>query len=277
MIKQKGFTLVELMIASVIGLIIMAGILNLFINTNRNITLSDALSQNQETGRFTMEFITKNTRLAGYSEDDVIGSVPGLLLPFVALTCAADDEAEACAANNPANARGDRLAIPFVVLPGATYRACTGTVIEPSAGDPTQVANVFWVSNATDTNRELVCRTFDIINKVWHDDQVSIINNVEAFEFQVGIANSSSELYAASYVTVDNITDLSLIRSIRIAILTTSQNQMDENKLQTNIETRTYNLLDAQYEITDGNLRTIFTNTIDLPNLLSNIDVSDPT
>ncbi len=274
--KQYGFTLIELMIASVIGIIIMTGILNLFINTNRNITLSDALSQNQETGRFAMDFLTKNIRKAGYSPDDFTATAAPLLIPNNNITCDIGDEAEACAANNPSDARGDRLSIPFTVISGTTVRSCTGTIINPDAGGPTSAANVFWVSNESDTDRELRCRTYDITNSTWFDSPVSIINNVEAFEFQVGLARFQSEKNTARYVSVDQVTSVALIRAFRIAVLTTSQDELDEDKLQTNVKERTYSLMDADYRsFTDGNLRSIFSNTIELPNQIETVDSAD--
>jgi len=287
--KQQGFTLVELMISSVIGLIIMAGMMNLFITVNQNVALSDALSQNQETGRFAMEYLTKNVRKAGYTDDPKI-SMSSILISSSNIPCTTTSDPEACSENNPDSARGDRLAIPFHVSDGETVRSCTGTVLGDDATDPARAANVFWVSNDPDTDRELLCRVYDMEANDWllnsigeAEAAVSIITNVEAFEFQVGVASRRGSRDAAKYVSVDNIpvnadnlTDIELIRSIRISLLTTSQNTTDENKSSTNQTTRTYSLMDAPYlVITDGNLRTLFNNTIELPNKIENVDSSD--
>lgn len=273
MYSQKGFTLIELMIASLIGITILTGVLNVFITTNRNISLSDALTQNQETGRFGMDYLTKNIRKAGYSEDHTIYNAPALLVPNGQILCISGDEAEACAANNPTTARGDQLSIPFVVNIGDEVTSCTGSIIGDDAADPQIAANVFWVSNDTDTNRELRCRTYDIDNSTWFDTSVSIIDNVEAFEFQVGLAADASSKSAARYVSVDTIdgvnNTVSMIRAIRIMLLTTSQDSLKEAANQTVIKERIYSLMDAPYrEITDGKLRTIFSNTIELPSLI---------
>ena len=285
MYKQSGFTLVELMIASVIGIFLTASLINLFITTNKSVTLSDALSQNQETGRFAMDYLTRFIRQAGYKSDFTQYAPPILMknnpvdcatdpnLPICNLTrvitCVNGDEKDACSLNNPANTLGDRLAIPYVADTGGL--SCTGSDLNID----TKVANVFWVSAEEATKFELRCRAYDYENKEWIDNNpVSIVNNVESLEFQIGVATNSKSRNANKYINIDEFeadSGLSLdnIRSIKVAILTTSRDELDENKVKSDIKTRQYKLLDGSL-ITrpDGNIRNIFTNTIELPNLI---------
>ncbi len=274
--NQRGFTLIELMIASLIGLIVMGGLMNLFITTNRSVALSDSLAQNQETGRFAMEYLTKFIRQAGYTEDYTQQSLPFLFIPHGRagnagyISCTAEPESLACSANNPGNIRGDRLSIPFDVNPGEEARSCTGTIVQGS--DTTEYyVNVFWVSATAANNRELRCQTYDKGANAWHDNAVTIINNVESMEFQVGLALNDTSKHAGRYVSVDNLIAGSLltVRSIRIALLTTSLDATDSNKVNTTKKERIYSLLDAPYlTINDGNLRNIFSNTIPLVNAI---------
>lgn len=285
--KQSGFTLIELMIAGFIGIFILTGLMNLFITTNRSVTLSDSLSQNQETGRFAMGYLTQYIRRAGYNDEmntpflPPIYMAPGTIANPI--TCAtptnntASTQDTPCAADNPdpSNILGDRLAIPINVG-GETddeITSCTGTIIGgngtwPNAGEK-KIVNVFWVNDS----RELRCQTFDRDSNSWLENSpVSIINNVERFEFQVGIAANSDSKNAAQYVSLSTITtsgiDLTLIRSFRIAVLTTSQDDID-TKVQSTLRNRSYNLLDADtFSIEDSNLRNLFINTIELPNMI---------
>jgi len=277
MSNQRGFTLIELMIASLIGLIVMGGLMNLFITTNRSVALSDSLAQNQETGRFAMEYLTKFIRQAGYTEDYTQQSLPFLFVPHGRagnagfISCTADPEALACSANNPGSIRGDRLSIPFDVNPGDEARSCTGTIVKGS--DTTEYyVNVFWVSATAANNRELRCQTYDKGANAWHDNAVTIINNVESMEFQVGVASNMNAKDAGRYVSVDKLIAESLlpnVRSVRIALLTTSLDATDSNKVNTTKKERIYSLLDAPYlTINDGNLRNIFSNTIPLVNAI---------
>ena len=284
--KQSGFTLVELMIAAVIGLFLMASLMNLFITTNKSITLSDALSQNQETGRFAMDYITKFVRQAGLTQDFTLFAPP-LIMPTdltdcednpgapecdapdeKIITCYGVPEKDACSMNNPPEILGDRISIPYVAEAGE--RTCTGSVIAVTS----QISNVFWVSSEAGSEFELRCRTYDYKNKVWIDDPVSIVNNIESLEFQVGIAASETDKNASRYVNIETIHDdvtitINHFRSIRIAILTTSRDELDDKKLTTNIQERKYALLDGPVITTnDGNLRHVFSNTIELPNMI---------
>ncbi|MDE2196869.1 MAG: PilW family protein [Gammaproteobacteria bacterium] len=64
--RQRGLSLVELMIALTVGVILLAGVVSIFISSRRSYSTNNAVSQLQENGRFAMDFITHDTRLAGY-------------------------------------------------------------------------------------------------------------------------------------------------------------------------------------------------------------------
>lgn len=64
---QAGLSLVELMIAMVIGLVLMTGVLQIFLGSKRVYTTQDALSRIQENGRLAVDFLSRDTRMAGYA------------------------------------------------------------------------------------------------------------------------------------------------------------------------------------------------------------------
>jgi len=64
---QSGVTLVELMIALVLGLIIAAGISQIFVSSQKTYRISEEQSRMQESARFGFEFLTRGFREAGYS------------------------------------------------------------------------------------------------------------------------------------------------------------------------------------------------------------------
>ncbi|GMR20778.1 MAG: hypothetical protein BMS9Abin36_1375 [Gammaproteobacteria bacterium] len=63
---QRGFTIIELMISLMLGLLIMAGISQIFITSKTSYSHEDASARAQEGGRFSMEFIASDIRMAGY-------------------------------------------------------------------------------------------------------------------------------------------------------------------------------------------------------------------
>lgn len=64
--KQQGLSLVELMIALVLGLVLSAGVFQVFTNSSQTYRLSDSLSNMQENLRFALGRLQYETRMAGY-------------------------------------------------------------------------------------------------------------------------------------------------------------------------------------------------------------------
>jgi len=64
--REKGFTLVELMIALVVALLLIAGVIQIFISTKQAYRLMDASSRIQESARMAMELLGRDIRMAGF-------------------------------------------------------------------------------------------------------------------------------------------------------------------------------------------------------------------
>ncbi len=64
--RNRGFTLVELMVAMTIGLIILAAVAKIFATSRSTYVLEEGIARVQESGRFGTEFITTDVRMAGY-------------------------------------------------------------------------------------------------------------------------------------------------------------------------------------------------------------------
>lgn len=65
--KQHGLTLVELLIALAIGLFLVGAIAALYVNTRSSFTYSNEVARIQETGRFALDTISRDIRMAGYN------------------------------------------------------------------------------------------------------------------------------------------------------------------------------------------------------------------
>lgn len=64
MIKEKGFTLIELMLALALGLVISAAAIFLFITAQKSYSMQQGLSSLQENANFGLNYLTKDIRLA---------------------------------------------------------------------------------------------------------------------------------------------------------------------------------------------------------------------
>ncbi|WP_054341852.1 PilW family protein [Neptunomonas antarctica] len=65
---QGGFSLIELMIALVLGLIIVGAVINAFLAMSQTYKVQDALSRAQESGRFALELVSQELRMAGFTD-----------------------------------------------------------------------------------------------------------------------------------------------------------------------------------------------------------------
>ena len=65
-LPERGFSLVELMVAMLIGLIILAAVVQIFVGSNATYRLDEGLARVQEGARFSMDFLAKDIRMAGY-------------------------------------------------------------------------------------------------------------------------------------------------------------------------------------------------------------------
>lgn len=64
--KQKGFSVVELMVALLLGLFLVSGVTAMYISSKQSYRMTDNLSRLQESLRFSLEFISSDVRMAGY-------------------------------------------------------------------------------------------------------------------------------------------------------------------------------------------------------------------
>ena len=79
--KQRGLSLVELMVAMVLGLLLIGGVLQIFLSSKKTYTTNLALSKVQESGRFAMEFLTFDTRNVSY-RGECVGNLNNLPSPL---------------------------------------------------------------------------------------------------------------------------------------------------------------------------------------------------
>ena len=63
---ELGITLVELMVAVVVGLLLMLGVIQVYLTSKQSYNAQAELARMQESGRFAMDLITRDLRRAGY-------------------------------------------------------------------------------------------------------------------------------------------------------------------------------------------------------------------
>ncbi|MGH8581921.1 MAG: PilW family protein [Gammaproteobacteria bacterium] len=63
---QRGFSLIELMVAMTVGLIVLGGLTRIYVGSKNAYTVQDEMGKLQENGRFAEEFIAFDVRMAGF-------------------------------------------------------------------------------------------------------------------------------------------------------------------------------------------------------------------
>jgi type IV pilus assembly protein PilW len=65
--RQRGLSLIEILVSLMISLFLIAGVIQLFISSKQTYRSYDALSRLQENGRFALEAMSRDVRMAGFT------------------------------------------------------------------------------------------------------------------------------------------------------------------------------------------------------------------
>jgi type IV pilus assembly protein PilW len=234
--SQQGFTLVEIMIAITIGLLMMAGILQISSASKESSRIQRNMSFVQENIRITMELLGRDIRQAGYYEDnDPAARILTPITPFVAATT-----------TDGAGATNDDITM--------TYESNTDCL-----GQPTPVAadgNRFAVNHYFIQNQRLMCDGNGGPPK-------PLVEGVENMQILYGENTDGDSRSANRYVTPEEA-DLNNVVSVRIALRFISREHVRQS-----IDNNKYALLDAspvQPAAGDKRMRREVTTTISLRN-----------
>jgi len=63
--KQRGFTLVEMMIAAAIGAVLLGGMISVFLGNKKTADLNEAMVEMQQSARFGLEVLARDIRMYG--------------------------------------------------------------------------------------------------------------------------------------------------------------------------------------------------------------------
>lgn len=80
---SRGFSLTELLVAMVIGLLLLGGLVTLMVNSKKNYSQQDYSARLQENARFAMQFLAYDIRMAGYygCSNNIINSSVAAITP----------------------------------------------------------------------------------------------------------------------------------------------------------------------------------------------------
>lgn len=135
MANQQGLTLIEIMIALLIGAFLLGGVLQVFTNTRQTYRVQDNMSRLQENARLAMEFLSFDVRMSGFLGCPTLANItptviaqpqnpnPNTGIPAFSFTSgelvrgannvANNWNAGACSASNSCKAGSDTITLQF--------------------------------------------------------------------------------------------------------------------------------------------------------------------
>lgn len=180
-LQQRGFTLVELMVAMVIGLILTLAALQLFLTNQRTFALQQALAELHEDGQMVTRYMAADIRQAGRGSA-IAGAIPPVVL------------------EDSSDGTNDVLSIHYWG---------TATCAGDEYGGETEIQNTYSVSNGV-----LQCRSEET------NTTVDLVSGVESFQVLYGLdTDGNGALGVTEFVTADDLEEDSIIVAIRFALL----------------------------------------------------------
>ncbi len=256
--RQRGFNLIELMIAILIGIFVSLMVVQYLVTSSRVFQRQGADSNLEQNASFAISYLSQFVRQAGTRDNF------GTVVPFFLDDC--DDGLNPCTSDGTGTASAtdpatsDTIAVQMHPANGLD---CTGQAFP--AGD--QLVNVFYIAASTeDPNiNSLYCRGFNASSGARISDGVALIDGIDQMQILYGVADANERIY--SYFDAARIPPVNgsaaqgwdRVRAVKIAILVS-----DGFDTQTeNLDTRSYQLLDGPaLGITDRTNRRVFSTSI---------------
>jgi type IV pilus assembly protein PilW len=247
--NQAGFSLIEIMIALLIGAFLLGGILQIFIGSKQTYKMQENLSRLQENGRLALNYLSSDIRLAGYW---------GCLSPI-------SPNNSDVAGTNDNSGGGDNIddgtdtitiKASFVLTPTGTCGATVNSVNSCGTG----------INCYTDPRSTI---SYKINNSVLQQDtngqQNNLIDGIENMQIIYGV-DTNEDSTANYYVPANDVTanDWPKVVSVRISLLAAT---FDKN-LTTQPLQYVFNGITTTPPDTDHKIRRVFTTTIALRNRL---------
>lgn len=247
--RQRGFTLVEIMVALVISLFLVAGLIQVLISSRQVYRVQDGLARIQENGRFGMDFITRSIREAGYP---AISDKPAVNYGKFDGTAIRGEEGT--------SGTPDTITLSFDA--GTDCLGNDTLTVSVPGGSVGRAVNQFFLEDGS-----LKCKTFnptDYPSALTLRQTQPLIDNVEDMQILYGIDRSGDQA-ANRYVNatgVDN--DWNNVVSVRVCLLVRS---VEDNLLNEKLSYQDCN--GSSKTPTDRFVRRIFISTINLRNRIN--------
>jgi type IV pilus assembly protein PilW len=208
--KQTGFTLVELMIALLIGLFLLGGMSILVFENKRTFGSQNALTQLQDNERLGMSVMTDVIQTTGYFPNPTQNTATGSLAAAGGMVAG-----QAITGVDGGGPTGSTITVRYATQPNDGILDCSGSVNQ--SGAVGQDINTFSVQVNGGVS-QLVC---NLTSTSVANQQYVLVNNVSRLDVQYGVNSAGTGNNVDSYMTAAQVTannDWNNVISVRLTI-----------------------------------------------------------
>ena len=208
--SARGFTLVELMIAILIGLFLAAGLLTLVQAMKRTNTSQSGLSQLQDNERMGMSLISNAVQSAGYYPNPLANTSTTFFTAYSVAPVVLPAGQTITGSANATAALGDTITVRYTTAGLDNVLNCAGA---------TSTTQKTWIATfSIDSNSNLQCYLYDGANYT----TVQLVNGVTRMDVRYGVQTINGSLYnsADTYLAAASMSaaNWNAIRSVKITL-----------------------------------------------------------
>lgn len=224
--NQHGFTLIELMIAIVLGLLVVAAALAIFLSGQRSLNTQTGMSELQQNSIFGLSQLThdlRHTNLNTTTTQQITKTMAGGGVIFSATNSAGINDKYVTKVNETAtnmNVSSDQLTIQF--QPTSTGMVnCEGTEL---LNNTTPTIQRYYLEETVQGSGvfDLKCDAGGSNGATLGNGAHTLIQNVEAFKVRFGVKTATG----LQYKTFNDLTDTDKIISLEVGVLARSSNSV---------------------------------------------------
>lgn len=294
LISESGFTLIELMISLVLGLLISAAVIQVYIINTRTITIQQSASEVQDSTIFAMQSLEEHVRLAnlgnpvtninsltknggvvltGNNIGDAAYANTGYFTISAGQTGTAGTNGWTGASNM--DKASDQLTIQYKNSTGQSLYDCEGTEI--ASGSANWVVERYFVRETTNKELGLACDAGRVTNagavSGFGDNGEILIPGVDQFKVLLGSMTDISKITYMPSKTYRTLTDKPDITTIKLGVVIRSS-----TPLLSSTDKSSFLLLDENHTLkTDATRKKYYRRAYESTALLRNARVMSVT
>jgi type IV pilus assembly protein PilW len=206
--SQAGFTMIELLVALVIGLFLLGGLLTIVQDNRRTFASQNQLSQLQDSERVAMTMITDVIQAAGYFPSPTVNTAASALPVSGSFTTAGQGLVGSYSGTPP----GDSITVRYATNSGDGILNCTG-------GTNTSGGIATYVNQFSVVNGQLVCTlngtAYPLVGTL-----STVANGIVVYNLSVlyGVNTSGAGNNVNTYVNAAGVTNWSEVISVQVSL-----------------------------------------------------------